>query len=152
MAAMDRLLAGESPFRSLTFVSLAKEAGVGRATLNRMPDLKQTWEERVRAAGEDATTAHHPALRIRQLERQLRDEREAHRRLQEAHRTMAHQYQHTILLLRARDAAVGPPNAGDGATVLPLDRVHREAPPQAHVMVVTSEKQPSGGRSGRRLR
>lgn len=88
--AMERLLSGAPQHTDgrLTRTNLALEAGVGRATLYRQPDLMAEWNRRV--AESDITDAPLSAEgTIARLTRQLGDERRRNAELERLQKGLA---------------------------------------------------------------
>lgn len=105
-SAAERLLAG-APVRSgsheLTATNLAREAGVGRATLNRAQDLRDAFVQRV-AALRKQQTASHPQLVAERLRNELKSSEEQYRdeirSLRELNQQLANQVQTLTLALQ----------------------------------------------------
>lgn len=75
-SAMERLLSGAPQFTDgrLTRTNLALEAGIGRATLYRQPDLIAEWTRKVAEADAHELPTSSEAA-VARLTRQLADER-----------------------------------------------------------------------------
>lgn len=118
-AAITRIIGGTAApeHAEPTAVNLAREAGVGRATLYRHGDLVTEFERRLAEAAEGDDPSVAAPIRVRQLERLLRGSREENAILHRAVKTLEHQVQHVALVLE-RERAQRRPDA-DGA-VLPL--------------------------------
>lgn len=104
-SAAERLLAGK-PIRSisydLTATNLAKEASVGRATLNRAPDLRNEFVKRVQELRLQKE-ASHPALLVEQLRAEVVDTKALYRKdtkdLEDEVKLLANQVQALTLML-----------------------------------------------------
>ncbi|MES2280199.1 MAG: hypothetical protein V4542_02195 [Pseudomonadota bacterium] len=78
--ASDRLLAGKpihSKSYALNATNLALEAGVGRATLNRAPELRDAFMAEV-AALRAKTSAEHPEIVAKRLQEELTQLKTSH--------------------------------------------------------------------------
>jgi hypothetical protein len=99
-AAMERLLAQAAASAPLTVTELAREAGVGRATVNRYPALREEFQHRAATRpAEDPAVGH--LDEVATLKRELRNARaERWEELIELRRTVA-RYANQIQALQA---------------------------------------------------
>jgi hypothetical protein len=99
-AAMERLLARTAASAALTVTELAREAGVGRATVNRYPALREEFQRRAATCpAEDPAVSH--VDEVATLKRELHDAKaERWEELIELRRTVA-RYANQIQALEA---------------------------------------------------
>ncbi|MEW2522811.1 hypothetical protein [Actinacidiphila alni] len=83
-AAMDRLLAGSPLYTDgkLTKNNLWREAGISRATMNRASHVLAEWDARVSGSEPSLRDRQHTE-QITDLRRQLREVKQARKRLQD---------------------------------------------------------------------
>jgi hypothetical protein len=120
-AAAVRLLQGK-PTRSksyaLTITNLAQEAGLGRATLNRVPDLRDEFKAAVEALRRVEEQAH-PTVTAQRLREEIAALREQHSDetmlLRRQVTTLANQVQALKLLLEHQEARAATGIRGIGA-------------------------------------
>lgn len=123
LSAMDRLLGGESRHKEPTYVNLALEAGVGRATLNRAPDLKAQFQQRLDELTDGRGSTTNPEIRVRALERKLRESREEAARLRGLTDTMAQQINYLCAVVKREQERTG---ARPATRVIPIAERRRD--------------------------